>query len=215
MATRRRPADPQVVAERNAEARAAERERARDPERWGLSAEIKQLPTSADVTVVQGARGRVLRARRQDTFRHLLTTGSLNTAQYWATERYLGAVCASQGVRTHDTLQLTVIDGGGAADLVTQRMIDAGALLVRLRNKIGRADMILLEALVRPMLAGDIRVWRVLVKQVTGETERHCQAGSIRRMAENLRLAWEEIDEEDVARRKARREARGSGPAAA
>ena len=212
MAKSRKPADPQVAA---AQRRARERAASRDPATWGLSEDLHCLPRHAEVSVVQGARGRVLRARRQDVFRHLFSTGSLDGEQFRATERYLEAICASQGVRTHDTLPLTVIDGGAGAELVTQRMIDAGALLGRLHGKIGRADLILLRAIVAPMLSGEVRVWRVLVQQVTGETERHCQAGSVRRMCENLRLAWDEIDTEEAAARKARRELLSGGPAAA
>ncbi len=85
---------------------------------------------------------------------------------------------------------------------VTQRMIDAGNRIIEAHGEIGRASAKLLQALVEPILRGEIRVWRVVVKQATDETERHAQAARVRQACEDLQLAYQAIDEAERARKE-------------
>lgn len=198
------PSDPQAILLKRAKERQEERLRARSPAEWGVSAEILTLPTAYDVTAVVGPRERILHARRSDAFTLLhqakrygldgaLESG-ISDGQHRASQRYVADWCERAGVRTAEpTLAPTDVqtDGQGA----TQRMIDAGRRIDAVHARVGRASARLLRALVEPMvMGGEIRVWRELARGVTGETERHAQAASVRMACENLRLAYEEID---------------------
>lgn len=195
MAKRSRPADPQAILERNAHRRALERQRDRDPANWGVAAEIVVLPTSRDLSVVRGARGRVIAARRSDAFGLLFQAGGLTGEQHAASQRYFRDWALRAGVREGSPADAGKVDHCASAELVTQGMIDAGGRIDEAHSFLGRADVALLRALVEPLtMRGEIRVWRELVRAVTGEAERHAQGARVRSACDNLAGAYDEVD---------------------
>lgn len=197
---RSKPSSPADIQARAALARQEAARQRHTPGEWGVSPELLRLETANDVTIVQdkARRGQILRAQRSDAFTLLHTGGGLTDAQKGAADRYVREHVERIGVRTDDGPDPGVrIHQAGAAELVTQRMVDAGARIEAVNRAMGRADVQLLKALVGPLVAGEVRVWRVLVQGVTGETERHAQAAAVRRACENLALAWEEVDREE------------------
>lgn len=189
---------------RAARRRAAERAAEKDPASWGVALDLEHLAANQNVDVRRGAGYRVVSAKRlSNAFDILYSGGGLSVAQYAASQRYWTDWCLAAGVAAQDTLKLEVIDGKGRADGVTQGMIDASKRLAKAHREVGRAAAMLLTAVTEPIvMRGEIRVWRVLVKQVTGESERHAQAGAVRLAVENLRLAYQDIDKEEARRRR-------------
>ena len=87
----RRPADPDEILRRAAEERAQRRRDEKDPATWRVSAELIQLPTSADVAIVRGAREKILAARRSDPFDLLHgAKGGLSDEQHRAAQYFVG-----------------------------------------------------------------------------------------------------------------------------
>ncbi|MFZ5871072.1 MAG: hypothetical protein ACOYXW_11175 [Actinomycetota bacterium] len=218
------PADPQAIqaarAERLAEQRHAERLVQRNPEAWGVSAEIVKLPTSRDVSLRRGAGEQVLAAKRSDAFDLLHGRGSLTDEQHRAARRLFRDWCLRAGVRDGERQVLEKIDGGRAdpSAIVTDAMVDAGRRIAQALKGdrqlgvqgVGPVNARLFHALISPLVdEGQIRVWRVIVEQVTGETEAHAQGAVVRQACEALRLVYDELDE---ARR--RRTDRRGGAAA-
>jgi hypothetical protein len=205
----RKPADPQAIMLRRARQRHDERLRDRDPESWGVSAEILKLPTSADVSVRMGERKRVIHAKRFNAFDllHQARRGvwagatkaegviegrALSDEQHRAAWRYISDWCERFGVEHAD--QAAKVDRQTDGQGRQQRMIDAGKQIDRLHSIIGVMPTRVLTALVEPMVLGEIRVWQVIVKRVTGETDPHALAAMVRMACEALRLAYDEID---------------------
>ncbi len=198
---RARPSDPAAVMERAAWRRASERAAAADPATWGLSPDVLSAPGAEDVSVVAGGRGRVTRARRSDAWVLLHATGAISGAQLAAADRYVRDRLEAAGVRTGDTLALTPISGL-RDDGVRQRMIDASRRVRLAEASVGRAALEVLRAIVEPMLGGEIRVWRELVRVVTGETERHAQAARVRAALDDLLAGYKGIDQDELRRRR-------------
>jgi hypothetical protein len=210
MGRRGKPTDPAVIAARSAARRAeraaAEALAARNPANWGVAPELIHLESANDVDIVRGARGRIISARRRsDAFELLRQAGGLTVPQHQASERYYKDWLASAGIQSRDTLNLDRIDGG-RHDGISQGAIDAGKRLAEAHGRVGPAVARLMAGLVEPwVMRGEIRVWRVVVQQLTGETERHSQAGQVRLACENLRLAYDEIDKDRARRERIRR----------
>jgi hypothetical protein len=202
---KRGPTDPETIALRAGQERARRRAADADPRVWGPATHAPDLPTGADIEVVTGARMKVVQMRRASdafTLLHDAWTRSdkkeqgagLTDAQHQASERYVEDALRAAGVQTHDRLRLWVIDNGGGAEGVTQGMIDASWRIRAVHRESGRASAELLAALAAPITGGQVRVWRVIVKEVTGETDRHAQAAAVRSAVENLRLAYQALD---------------------
>jgi hypothetical protein len=210
MGRRGKPTDPAVAAARaamrRAERAADEARAARNPDNWGVDPVLLTLQSANDVDIVRGACGRIVRARRQsDAFDMLYQAGGLTVGQHQASERYYKDWLGSAGIQTRDTLNLDRVDAG-RHDGISQGAIDAGRRLAEVHGRVGPAIARLLSGLVEPwVMRGEIRVWRVVVAQLTGETERHSQAGQVRLACENLRLAYEEIDEAWARRERVKR----------
>lgn len=226
---RKGPSDPQAIVAANALKRGmaaqAERRAAKTPALWGVSAEIHQLHTSADVAVVRGARQAVIAARRSDPFDLLhaaISVGKdgverrgLTDEQHAAARRLFRDWCLRAGVRDGDRDELAFERVDGSRDpsvMVTDAMVDAGrriALVLKGGQVRGRDGLLLghapgvgpvnariLEALISPMVdEGRIIAWRGVIERVAGETERHAQGAIVRQACENLRLVHDEIDE--------------------
>ena len=190
---------------REARRRAAERAAEADPKTWGIAPGTFDLPANDDVAVTPGARGRVLRARRQsDAFQILRASGALGDDAWAASQRYWRDWCLSAGVVERESWRLEAVDQAGSAEGVSQGMIDAGRRLAQAHRHVGRATVRLLTALVEPLvMRGEIRVWRVLVRQATGVEERHAQAALVVQACKDLHYAYADIDREAGRRRKA------------
>lgn len=166
------------------------------PGEWGgPTVDQLKLETANDIDV-RDNRGRRVYERRSDAFQVLHSSGGLSLAEFTASQRYWAAWVTRAGAGDPPPAGSEVIDGArGSAELVTGRMIQAGREIELAHQLVGRADARLLAGLVEPLvMRGEIRVWRVLVQQLTGETERHAQAARVRGACQNLVLAWPEVD---------------------
>lgn len=201
------PADPQAIAAlRRGREIQGERSEQRDPGRWGISDQLPKLATSTGMTIAtvkDGVRKRVVAAaRRADAFTSL--KGSLSAQQWSASQRYVTDQLRRAGVNPNDAWRPSAVDASGSRELVTQSMIDAGGRVERAHAKIGRMDARLLAALVGPMLRGEPPApWRDVVASVAGVWEPHRQAERICGVCDNLDLAYDEIDREDLRDRRA------------
>lgn len=192
-------------------ARVVEQRRvAQTPSLWGVSPELQDLATSAETVEVfhdPTRRGRIVHAKRSDVFSLI----DMTPFQLQASQRYWRDWCHRAGVMTEDPRprldeRVDHSPGLSPGQTLTQQMIDAGKRLDEAHGEIGRGDAQLLRALVEPLvMLGEIRVWRVVVLKVTGESERHAQAARVRSAVENLRLAYEVIDERERKAREAKR----------
>jgi hypothetical protein len=207
------PSDPQTIMLAAAKERAGRRAADKDPACWGISAEIVVLHQDReDFQVIRDRerRGRVLHAKRSDVFQLI----DLSDEQLAASRRYMRDWCHRFGIETDDRagdLEVGKIDhspGLAPGQGINQRMIDAGKMLDLVHSQMGRADVRLLRGLVEPLVErGEVRVWRVQVQELTGETERHAQAAVVRMATANLVLAYEAADEIRRRERDARRAA--------
>jgi hypothetical protein len=197
---------------RAALARHAARQAERDPGQWGVSAEILQLPTSANVTVVQGNHEKIIAANRSDPFDLMHAAGGLNDDQHRAARRLFRAWCFRAGVRDSDRsgMGLERIDGGrrDPSAMVTDAMVDAGRMVAFILKGVGPVNAKVLEYQIVPMIErdGGPTIWRWHLERATGEKERHAQGAILRQACENLRLVLDDWDEE-VRRGRARQAA--------
>jgi hypothetical protein len=209
---RRGPSDPQAIRAANALKRgmaaAAERQARKDPALWGISAEIIQLTTSANLDVATGHRGRILSARRNDPFDALYSRKGLSVGQHSAARRLFRDWCARAGVRDSAEAPKLVerIDGGrrDPSSMVSDAMVDAGRRIAAVLkgdarlplSGVGPLNAALLEALISPYIDEDRTavVWWWHVQRVTGENEKHAQAAAVRLACESLRLVYDDYD---------------------
>lgn len=191
--------------QRRAEAQAKVRAQDRDPQTWGVSAQIVRLPTAADVAVVTDAGGAVLRAWRSDPFDLLLAAGGLDEEQHRAARRLMRDWCIRQGIRDAERQALERVDGGrpDPTALINDAMVDAGRRIqVAMRGDtargitgVGPVNQRLLDALISPMVTeGRTGVWRHWVEQATGVTNKDAQGPLVRMACEALRLVYAEVD---------------------
>jgi hypothetical protein len=167
------------------------------PEVWGVSPTLRDLQTQKTVQL-DVRHGAVRAARRSDAFELLRNAGSLSRAQYAAAQRYLKDGLIRAGVNTAlETWRPTPTDAdaGRPGYSVSQAVIDAGGRIEAVHRRIGRQDLVLLRALAGATLAGEVRPWRWLVEESTGVTDRHGQGSIVCYVCENLRLAYDEIDQ--------------------
>jgi hypothetical protein len=198
----RKPSHPNDILRRAREreeeqARAAERalRRQADPATWGVSAELKTLPTSRPVRIGKDAGGRVARAKRMDAFDSLLAAGGLTIGQHEAAARLIRDWATMLGLAGAPEGRSERVASVGQADQVTLRMIQARDNVNAVLSRVGLADRRLLAALVEPIImTGELTAWRDVVGRVAGESERNCQGSVVRQACENLRLAYERLE---------------------
>lgn len=202
MAKRKGPMSPEQILARNALARGRalqeDRRVRRTPEEWGVSATIVALPTSDDVTLRQGNRGRVVAAKRSDPFDLLHAGKGLDDDQYRAARRLFRDWCLMNGVRDHERLVLDRVDGqfNPTAGLVSDAMIDASKRIEKAQKGVGQVNAKIFTALIKPMVEqGAVIAWRGTIERVTGETERHVQGAMVRQACEALRLHYQLLDD--------------------
>ena len=178
---------------RSAQRRAEERIAARNPENWG--ADGKALARQPDVQVITGARGKVQTARRDDVFDRFLARGALSQHAHQAVRRLDADMTERRGEGERGAGEK--VDGSGSRDLVTQRMLDAGDRVDEALRLIGRRDALVLHELLEPrqvLATNGVERWRMVVLMLTGEQRAEVQSGLIRNAAENLVLAFREMD---------------------
>jgi len=221
--SRRGPSDPQDIHRRKLSAIAAHVRAAclspppkqmaapvRDPSTFGVNPQVDKLETGQDVTVVRENKKRgaaILHAKRSDAFSLI----SLSDAQASAAKRYTRDWMIRAGIQVDEIVRVVVDNAPGLTpgQHVSQRMIDAGRRIEQLHGLVGPAAARLLSGLVEPLVMhGEVRVWRVLVQQITGETERHAQAAAVRMAVQSAVLCYPAIDQAEdelKARRRALR----------
>jgi hypothetical protein len=212
---RKGPSDPQAILAANAlkrgQARQAQRQVDKTPELWGVSAEILQLPSHAEVDLVAN-RGRIVQARRCDPFDLLHSAGGLTDDQHRAARRLMRDWCIAAGVRDQERPELGKIDGGSAdPQQINQAMIDADGRRAKALKAIGGVNGRLMSAVIGRMVdeLAQVFVWRAVVEKVTGERDRNVQGALMRQACESLLLHF---DEEDTRRRAERDAAAGGTP---
>lgn len=179
MSRRKRPHDPAAAA-RHANER-ADRE-----------AEIQRLINMGATVTVDPAR-RVVSAFRSNFANLLLARKTITQNQHdaayrlsvdWATWKGLDGKADSFG---------EIVDGGsGCAELVTQRMIEAGKEVARTLAQLLPVDRRLMEAFMVATVEEDRpMVWRGLVLRVTGATAREAQTRLVVQALESLRCVYE------------------------
>lgn len=190
----RRAQARQAAAERSADVAQIARQVERTPGLWGISDNVVRLPTSADVDMVVGDRGKILAAKRSDPFDLLHAAGGLSDAQHRAARRLFRLWCLRAGVQDSDRDCLPEkIDGGGAdpAGRINQVMIDAGRTIAELMRGVGPVNAKLLTALISPMVDhGQVIAWRGAVERATGESHRTTQGALVRQACEALAIIY-------------------------
>lgn len=162
-------------------------------ERLEAEAEVKRLERQG-VIVTLDARRQIVSARRSNVFQLLLSRNTITPNQYDAAYR-LGEDWAQwKGLDGKgEGGDAGYVDGGsGCAELVTDRMINAGKRVASILSdtppieaKLIRAFMVATVEEDRPM------VWRGIVLRETGETVRDRQTQLVVAALELLRQAYE------------------------
>jgi hypothetical protein len=188
MSRRKKPSDPQTIMLRRAQLAAAEREAAKDPTTWGIDPAKKTLPASRSVKTIAGARGSIAHARRLDAFDALHAIGGLTDGQHQAAQLLIKSWAEMLGIAGRSGAEpLDKVDSQGAAELVTQRMVDARARVERALGAVGAGTARLLVALVEPIvLEGSVSL-PDQVRRITGEVDLKAQRSLVRMSCENLR----------------------------
>jgi hypothetical protein len=187
---RARPADPLAIAR----ARAAEREAARDPGRWGLDRGSLSLAANTAVETRADLAGRIARARRRDLFDTLAARGALSPAAHAAARRLQGDIArlhrAPGGVAAYaPRIDRTRTD----ADFGEHRL-RAGVRVEAALGLTGPASAVLLTALLEAAALGQASDWREIVARHAGERLADAQAAAVRAACENLAGAYAALD---------------------
>lgn len=189
MARRRksRPADPIAIAQARALARAAERERVRDPTAWGVVREALDLPANALVAARRDLAGRIVRAVRQDVFDLLRARGALSAAAYDAARRLQADVARANAGAGGVCAYRERVDSQRRASGPSEAALDAGGRIQRVLARTGAGSASLLLALIEAP-AGS--AWRDVVARISGETLADAQSAVVRQACENLAAAY-------------------------
>ena len=183
----RRPADPMDIARR----RAAEREAARSPERWGVDVESLNLPANADVRLTAAAAGKVTRVHRQDVFDSLHARGRLSDTARAAVRRLQDDLAmlhrTTSGVGGYEPR----VDCSRDPQGFTDRRRRAGQRVAAVLDRAGLASARLITALCEPdIVLGRVADWRAIVARETGERLPDAQGALVRMACENLAGAY-------------------------
>ncbi len=179
MAKKRKPHDPAAAARAELERR--ERE-----------AEIQRLRAQgATVTTDRG--GKIISARRSNVFNLLLARKTITQNQHDAAYRLATDWAIWKGLDGKGERSEAVDGGSGSAELVTDRMIQAGRRVFMVIGGLREDREALLAAFMvatveedRPMM------WRGVVERVLGETVRDKQTAAVVDALEALRAVYEQ-----------------------
>jgi hypothetical protein len=196
MSGRRRtapPSTPHSILRRRALERARSAEP--DPESWGVDARSLRLPVNGDVDARLGARGKVVRARRQDVFDLLAARGRLAADALGAVRRLQQDMAV-----LHRTLSGTRefsprIDVQRDPQGVSDTRLRAGERIAAVLEFSGCASARLLSALCEAaVVEGRAEDWRAVVERETGERLADAQGAALRAACENLAGAYRLLD---------------------
>lgn len=208
---RHRPSSPAEILARNALQRGQSAASARrvkaTPTLWGISEAITLQPANEDLAVTRDPtrKSRILQARRSNAFSLVNLSGD----QERAAERYVRTWMERIGVQVDDHPPAPYVDrsvGLAPGQCVNQRMIDAGRRIEAVHRLVGPACARLLQALIDPIVKGEVRAWRVLVLLATGEGDRTAQGTLVKFACQNLHEAWPAVDEAEKPMMEERRE---------
>jgi hypothetical protein len=164
----------------------------RDPAKWGVNEEARQLPQNADVHSTPETRTTTRRVQRFDCF----ATLKLSDHQFNAVRRYQADLAENCGCGDGGGGCAEPVDGGGGSrELVTARMMAAGSRVMALYQQLTLPDREMLYVLSAPVwIEGRACNWKGEVKRLRGLIDKDSQAQAVKTMAENVRLAYVEID---------------------
>lgn len=189
-AARRKESPAQIASklEKMAVKRAQERLQAKEPSNWGVNTSALNLPPNDDL---EGSTvGRSLFARRTSWIDRLLVKGS---PEQISANRLSELIATRKGEGDRPDRGTS---GQGSRDLVNGKMIEAGKEIDRVLGHVGIRDRKLLIELVDPsvVITTAANQWRVTVGMLTGEQEKHAQAGVVRFACQNLAEAFKWCD---------------------
>lgn len=166
----------------------------RNPALWGTNDAALSLPSNADVASEEETRTKTRRVFRYDCF----ATLKLEPAQLSAVRRFQEDLAIRYRVEGSDRMSEHV-DGGGSADLVTVRSMDAADRMEEIVGAMPPWSAKLLLRLSLPTVVEGKQVnWKDTVRQLLGLVDRGAQAEKVKQVAEALRLAWVEYDNNRV-----------------
>lgn len=182
-----RPTDPVMIAK----ARAAAREKARDPASWGVDHTALDLPANALVVTDRDLAGRIARAARRDVFDLLRGRGRLGQQGYDAVRRLQSDLARLHaraggvaGYRERVDHQRIVAGPGDAA-------LEAGGRIRLVLARTGAVSASLLLALIEGQGPG--LAWREVVARASGEVLADAQSAVVRQACENLAAAYASV----------------------
>lgn len=174
-----------------ARARAAAREKARDPASWGVDHTALDLAANALVVTDRDLAGGIARAARRDVFDVLRGRGRLGPQGYDAVRRLQGDFARLHahaggvaGYRERIDHQRTAAGPGDAA-------LEAGGRIRRVLARTGAGSAALLMALIDGRGSG--LAWREVVARVSGEVLADAQGALVRQACENLAAAYASV----------------------
>jgi len=175
---RRKPSDPQEIARRRAE-------------RIANESEIDRLRSQGAVVKLDRSR-RIVSAYRASPFVKLRDTDTITAAQAAAAERLCDDWAQWKGLDGRpERSEVHAETYGNTAEIITDRMLQAGRRVARILEKVGPLDRALLAALVAAAVEEDRPIpWRDIVRRVCGVTQSVRQSQMIVAALENLSRAY-------------------------
>lgn len=179
MTRRRKPYDP------------GEAEQARQ-DRLARKAEVERLKgQGAEVNVDKS--GRIVSAYRSNVFNLLLRTRTITQNQHDAAYRLSLEWATWKGLDGRGAPDEPVDGGSGCAELITDRMINAGRVVNRILSEFEPASRRLIEAFMEATVEQDRPMqWRGIVQRETGITDAREQTRFTVDALEGLRRVYEE-----------------------
>lgn len=159
-----------------------------------LNVEALSLPANSDVKAERANRKHVERAQRLDVFALFLSRDAIPSIHYDAVRRLEVDIHTAAGVSGATEPGLGV-SGGGCAELVSQRMIDASARVQAVLDHMPTHHAKLIASLLSPDEQGSVLTrWRTHVERITGARDKAGQGDVIRWICATTAEAWQALD---------------------
>lgn len=189
-----KPTDPAEIARKNWEAK----QRAKQPENWGVEKAQLLLPAQSAVKSDEDAKGKVVRALRCDVFELLYkrgtTKGDLNQAHYDAVRQFESDLAARYRLEGSTRLDGVIVSTSLQPSAVTDRSVDAGKRVDKVLVILGRDAAKLLLALTAPTtLRGELPNWRRAVETMAGVHHPLAQVSHVRKLCASVADAYSAI----------------------
>ena len=175
MSQRRKPSDPQELAQRRAE-------------RVAIDAEIARLKGQGATVTLDRSR-RIVSAYRATPWRKLRDTNTITAAQAVAADKLVEdwATWKGKDGRPEHLPERVQATATTTAELITDRMLSAGRRVRRTLEQVGPMDAELLAALVHSAVEDDRPLpWRDVVRRVSGISQTVRQSQVVACALENL-----------------------------